>query len=98
MAKIIFENAVVSDNGYGVEVNTKLAPIIQNTADLVREDSIKAIQYIKEQLEDLQKEVPVSRNKDGYDIVANAKDRLAEYAEICKGKKYSGNRTGAGNQ
>lgn len=73
---------------------TKLAPIIQSTADLVREDSIKAIQYIKEQLEALQKEVPVSRNKDGYDIVANAKDRLAEYKKRCEVKGLIGIPTG----
>ena len=73
---------------------TKLTPIIQNTADLVREDSIKAIQYIKEQLEVLQKEVPVSRNKDGYDIVANAKDRLAEYKKRCEVKGLIGIPTG----
>ena len=73
---------------------TKLAPILQNTADLVREDSIKAIQYIKDQLEDLQKAVPVSRNKDGYDIVANARDRLAEYKKRCEVKGLIGIPTG----
>lgn len=73
---------------------TKLAPIIQSTADLVREDSIKAIQYIKEQLEALQKEVPVGRNKDGYDIVANAKDRLTEYKKRCEVKGLIGIPTG----
>jgi replicative DNA helicase len=73
---------------------TKLAPIIQNTADLVREDSIKAIQYIKDQLEALQKEVPVSKNKDGYDIVSNAKDRLTEYKKRCEVKGLIGIPTG----
>ena len=73
---------------------TKLAPIIQNTADLVREDSIKAIQYIKDQLEALQKAVPVGRNKDGYDIVANAKDRLYEYKKRCEVKGMIGIPTG----
>lgn len=73
---------------------TRLAPIIQNTADLVREDSIKAIQYIKEQLESLQKEVPVSRNKDGYDIVSNAKDRFTEYKKRCEVKGLIGIPTG----
>ena len=73
---------------------TKLAPIIQSTADLVREDSIKAIQYIKDQLEALQKAVPVGRNKDGYDIVANARDRLAEYKKRCEVKGLIGIPTG----
>ncbi len=73
---------------------TKLAPIIQNTADLVREDSIKAITYIKEQLESLQKEVPVGRNRDGYDIVSNAKDRFTEYKSRCEVKGLIGIPTG----
>lgn len=72
----------------------KLAPIIQNTADLVREDSIKAIQYIKEQLDSLQKEVPVGRNKDGYDIISNAKDRFTEYKKRCEVKGLIGIPTG----
>lgn len=73
---------------------TKLAPIIQNTADLVREDSIKAIQYIKEQIDGLEKSVPVSRNKDGYDIISNAKDRLTEYKKRCEVKGLIGIPTG----
>lgn len=72
----------------------KLAPIIQNTADLVREDSIKAIQYIKEQLDSLQKEVPIGSNKDGYDIISNAKDRFAEYKKRCEVKGLIGIPTG----
>ena len=73
---------------------SKLAPIIQSTADLVREDSLKAIQYIKDQIEALQKDVPVSGNKDGYDIIANAKDRLAEYKKRCEVKGLIGIPTG----
>lgn len=73
---------------------TKLAPIIQSTADLVREDSIKAITYLKEKLESLQKEVPVGRNKDGYDIVSNAKDRFTEYKSRCEVKGLIGIPTG----
>ena len=34
---------------------TKIVPIIQSAADLVREDSIKAVEYLKEQLEAFQK-------------------------------------------
>jgi len=73
---------------------TKLAPIIQNTADKLREDSIQAIGFIKEELEKLEKAVPVSRNKDGYDIIANAKDRLAEYRKRCESKGMIGIPTG----
>lgn len=73
---------------------TKLAPILQSTADLVREDSIKAIQYIQDQLEALKKAVPVSRNKDGYDIVSNARDRLTEYKKRCEVKGMIGIPTG----
>lgn len=73
---------------------TKIAPIIQGTADKVREDSIKAIQYLKEELDKLEKSVPVSRNKDGYDIIKNAKDRFAEYKERCEVKGLIGIPTG----
>ena len=58
---------------------TKIVPIIQSAADLVREDSIKAVEYLKDQLEAFQKEVPISRNKDGYDIISNAKEKLSIY-------------------
>ena len=75
-------------------IYTKLAPIIQNTADLTRDDSIKAIQYIKDQIEALQKTVSVDRNKDGYDIVANARDRLTEYKRRCEVKGMIGIPTG----
>lgn len=73
---------------------TKLAPIIQNTADKVRADSIEAIKYLKEELEALQQAVPVSKNKDGYDIVANASDRLQEYKKRCEVKGLIGIPTG----
>lgn len=73
---------------------TKLAPIIQGTADKVREDSIKAIQYLKEELDKLEKSVPVSRNKDGYDIISNAKDRFTEYKKRCEVKGLIGIPTG----
>lgn len=65
---------------------TKLVPLIEDTAKVVKEDSIKAIQYLKEELEKLEKSVPVSRNKDGYDIISNAGDRLTEYKKRCEVK------------
>ena len=73
---------------------TKIVPIIQKGSDLVREDSIKAIEYIKAEIENLTKEVPVSANKDGYDIVSNAKDRLQAYKERCEVKGLIGIPTG----
>lgn len=73
---------------------TKIVPIIQTASDKVREDSIKAIEYIKAELENLTKEVPVSANKDGYDIIANAKDRFAEYKKRCESKGMIGIPTG----
>lgn len=73
---------------------TKIVPIIQTASDKVREDSIKAIEYIKAELENLTKEVPVSANKDGYDIITNAKDRLAEYKKRCEHKGMIGIPTG----
>ena len=63
---------------------TKLVPLIEDTAKVVKEDSIKAIQYLKEEIEKLEKSVPVSRNKDGYDIISNAGDRLTEYKKRCE--------------
>lgn len=73
---------------------TKIVPLIEDTAKVVKEDSIKAIQYLKEELEKLEKAVPVSRNKDGYDIVSNAKDRLEEYKKRCEVKGLIGIPTG----
>lgn len=73
---------------------TKIVPIIQNASDKVREDSIKAIEYIKTELENLTKEVPVSANKDGYDIITNAKDRFKEYKKRCESKGMIGIPTG----
>ena len=54
---------------------TKLVPIIQSAADKVREDSIEAIDFLKEALGELERAVPVSGNKDGYDIISQARDR-----------------------
>lgn len=73
---------------------TKLVPIIQNAADRVRKDSIDAIDYLKDQLTKLERDVPVSGNKDGYDIITNAKDRLAEYKKRCEVKGLIGIPTG----
>lgn len=73
---------------------TKIVPIIQNASDKVREDSIKAIEYIKAELDNLTKEVPTVSNKDGYDIISNAKDRLAEYKKRCEVKGLIGVPTG----
>lgn len=73
---------------------TKLVPLIEDTAKVVKEDSIKAIQYLKEELEKLEKSVPVSRNKDGYDIISNAGDRLTEYKKRCEVKGLIGIPTG----
>ena len=73
---------------------TKIVPIIQNASDKVREDSIKAIEYIKAELEKLSKAVPVGANKDGYDIISNAKDRLADYKKRCENKGMIGIPTG----
>lgn len=73
---------------------TKLVPIIQSAADKVREDSIDAITYLKEQIAQLEADVPVSGNKDGYDIITNAKDRFAEYKKRCEVKGLIGIPTG----
>lgn len=73
---------------------TKLAPIIQSTADLVRDDSIKAIEYLRDQLDSLEKAVPVRSSGDGYDIISNAKDRLEDYKKRREVKGLIGIPTG----
>lgn len=75
-------------------VYTKMAEILQEGADKVREDSIKALDYLKEEIRKLEEATPVSKNKDGYDIVANAKDRLQAYKERCESKGLIGIPTG----
>ena len=73
---------------------TKIVPIIQTASDKVREDSIKAIEYIREELESLTKAIPVGVNNDGYDIISNAKDRFNEYKKRCETKGMIGIPTG----
>ena len=46
------------------------------------------------ELEKLSKAVPVGANKDGYDIISNAKDRLADYKKRCENKGMIGIPTG----
>ena len=73
---------------------TKLVPIIQSAADKVREDSIEAIDFLKEALGELERAVPVSGNKDGYDIISQARDRWTEYKKRCEVKGLIGIPTG----
>jgi len=73
---------------------TKIVPIIQTASDKVRDDSIKAIEYMQAELEKLVKAVPTGGNKDGYDIISNAKDRLKEYKKRCEVKGMIGIPTG----
>ena len=75
-------------------IYTKIVPIIQNASDKVRDDSIKAIEYIKAELESLTKAIPVGGNTDGYDIISNARDRLKEYKKRCETKGMIGIPTG----
>lgn len=75
-------------------VYTKIVPIIQTASDKVRNDSIEAIEYIKAELESLNKAVPTGVNKDGYDIISNARDRLTEYKKRCETKGMIGIPTG----
>lgn len=73
---------------------TKMAEILQEGADLVREDSIKALEYLKSEIQQLEDSTPVSTSKDGYDIISNAKDRLKAYKERCESKGLIGVPTG----
>lgn len=73
---------------------TKLVPIIEETAAQVKEDSVKGLEYLKEKVRELEQSTPVSKNKDGYDIIANARDRLKAYKERCEVKGMIGIPTG----
>lgn len=75
-------------------VYTKIVPIIQTASDKIRDDSIKAIDYIKAELDSLIKEIPTGANRDGYDIISNARDRLTEYKKRCESKGMIGIPTG----
>ena len=63
---------------------TKFVPIIEEAAVKVKEDSIKGVEFLKDKIRELEQTTPVTNNKDGYDILANAKDRLESYKERCK--------------
>lgn len=54
----------------------------------------KIMSYFFRKIEKLEKSVPVSRNKDGYDIISNAGDRLTEYKKRCEVKGLIGIPTG----
>lgn len=59
-----------------------LVPILKTSGDMTREDSIKAVQFLKEKLEKLLKSSNIQVGR-GYDIMTNAKDRLEEYKKRC---------------
>ena len=73
---------------------TKLVPIIEDTAKQVKEDSVKGLDFLKDEIRKLEETTPVTKNKDGYDILANAKDRLKAYKERCEVKGMIGIPTG----
>ena len=73
---------------------TKLVPIVQEGGNLLREDSLKAYDYLRAALETLQKDNPVSKNKEGVDIISSAKDRLESYLKRCEMKGLMGIPTG----
>ena len=73
---------------------TKMVPIVQKTGDLLREDSMKAMDYLKGELESINKENPVTANRSGTDIISGAKDRLSSYIKRCELKGLMGIPTG----
>lgn len=73
---------------------TKLVPIVQEGGNLLREDSLKAYDYLRAALETLQKDNPVSKNREGVDIISSAKDRLSSYLKRCDMKGLMGIPTG----
>lgn len=75
---------------------TKLVPLITKAGDLLREDSLKTLDYLKTEIEALQTNTPVSKNKEGTDIITQAKDRLASYLKRAELKGLMGIPTGIG--
>lgn len=73
---------------------TRMVPMIQKAGDLLRDDSMKAMDYLKGELENLNKENPVTANKGGVDIISAAKDRLGSYIKRCELKGLMGIPTG----
>lgn len=75
-------------------IYTKLVPIIEEGAVQVKNDSIKGLEFIEKALRELKADTPVTKNKDGYDLVSNSKDRLAAYKDRCEAKGLIGIPTG----
>lgn len=72
---------------------TDTVPVLQEVSKLVREDSIKALQYLKEQTHRLSQNHHVKVGV-GYDIMANSKDRLVDYEARVESEGLMGISTG----
>lgn len=70
-----------------------LVPVLKAGGDMTREDSIKAIQYLKENLDNLLKNTNLKVGR-GYDIMGNGEDRLEEYKRRCEVRGLLGISTG----
>lgn len=53
-------------------------PVLKKVEELIREDSFKAVQFLKEQVDALIKQNSLRVGR-GYDIMANAQDRFTEF-------------------
>lgn len=73
---------------------TKMVPMIQKAGDLLREDSMKAMDFLKTEIAIINKNSPVTSNRSGTDIIAGAKDRLSSYLKRCELKGLMGIPTG----
>lgn len=73
---------------------TQMVPLMQKASDLLREDSMEALDYIKGEIENIQKETPITANRGGTDIISTAKDRLSSYLKRCELKGLMGIPTG----
>jgi len=73
---------------------TKMVPMIQKAGDILREDSIKAMDFLKSELDNINKDNPVTVNRGGVDIVSHSKDRLSSYITRCELKGLLGIPTG----
>jgi len=73
---------------------TKMVPMITKAGELLREDSMKAMDFLRGEIESINKDSPVTANKSGVDIISNARDRLSSYIKRCELKGLMGIPTG----
>lgn len=71
----------------------KVVPILKEASDKVREDALDGIVFIKNEIDNLIRSITGERGQ-GYDIIANANDRLEEYRRRAEMRGLLGIPTG----